>query len=73
MAKKPVAQPTLTEILRQLLKDRDESHYRMSKETGVSQPVITRFMNGDRGISLATAEKLAAYLGITFTQSARLP
>jgi hypothetical protein len=34
----------------------------IAKGSGVSQPVLQRFMSGERGITLATAGKLAAYL-----------
>jgi len=40
------------------------SIYKLAKESGVSQPVLCRFMNGKRGITLATASKLADTLGL---------
>jgi transcriptional regulator with XRE-family HTH domain len=38
------------------------SQYRISKDTGVRQPVLSRFLAGERGISLRTADKLCEYL-----------
>jgi transcriptional regulator with XRE-family HTH domain len=38
--------------------------YRLAKESGVSQPIIYRFVSGERDIRLETAEKLAASLGL---------
>ena len=40
------------------------SVYRLAKDSGVSQPVLCRFVNGDRGITLATAAKLAKTLNL---------
>ena len=39
-----------------------ESEYAIGKATGVSQSVLSRFVNGERGISLETAAKLCSYL-----------
>ena len=40
----------------------------LAKESGVSQPVLCRFMNGQRGITLATASKLVEALGLKLIQ-----
>ena len=64
---------TLAEQLRAALADSGLSHYRIAKETGVSQPIITRFVNGTRGLSLETADRLAAYFGMRFTPPTSQP
>ena len=40
------------------------SVYRLAKDSGVSQPVLCRFVNGTRGINLTTASKLVEILGL---------
>jgi plasmid maintenance system antidote protein VapI len=40
------------------------SVYRLAKDSGVSQPALCRFVNGQRGITLATASKLVEALGL---------
>lgn len=40
------------------------SVYRLAKDSGVSQPVLCRFVNGQRDITLTTASKLAEALGL---------
>ena len=55
---------TLTEQPRAAVVNCGLSHYRTAKDTGIAQPVITRFANGDRSISLETADKLAAFFGM---------
>lgn len=67
-AKRPKAEPpTLSDQLRAAIAESGLSHYRLAKETGVSQPIITRFANGTRGISLETAGRIAGYFGMRLT------
>jgi plasmid maintenance system antidote protein VapI len=41
-----------------------QSLYSIAQATGVAAPVLQRFVNGERGITLDTAGKLAAYLNL---------
>ena len=41
-----------------------QSLYSVAQASGVAPPVLQRFVNGERGITLETAGKLAAYLGL---------
>jgi hypothetical protein len=41
-----------------------QSLYSISQATGVAAPILQRFVNGERGITLETAGKLATYLGL---------
>ena len=41
-----------------------QSLYSIAQSSGVAAPVLQRFVNGERGITLETAGKLAAYLGL---------
>ncbi len=45
--------------------------YRLAKKSGVSQPVVSRFVNGRRGITLATASKLVNVLDLELVQKKR--
>ncbi len=45
--------------------------YAIAKGSGVSQSVVNRFIKGERGISLDTAARLCAYLGMDLTSRAR--
>jgi len=42
-----------------------QSLYAIAQGSGVAAPVVQRFVNGERGITLETAGKLATYLGLT--------
>jgi plasmid maintenance system antidote protein VapI len=39
-----------------------KTQYRIAKDSGVPQPVVNRFINGERSIGLETASKLCVYL-----------
>jgi hypothetical protein len=41
-----------------------QSLYSIAQASGVPAPVLQRFVNGERGITLETAGKLAEYLGL---------
>jgi hypothetical protein len=41
-----------------------QSLYAIAQASGVPAPVLQRFINGERGITLETAGKLAEYLGL---------
>jgi transcriptional regulator with XRE-family HTH domain len=53
--------------LRAAIRSSGKTVYRIAAESGVSHPVILRFLSGERDIRLATAEKLAAALGLTLS------
>ncbi len=40
------------------------SRYHISKETGVSQAALSRFMSGERSLTLDTVDVLADFLGL---------
>jgi hypothetical protein len=48
-----------------------QSLYSIAQATGVAAPVLQRFVNGERGITLETAGKIAAYLGLGLLPEAR--
>ena len=57
--------------LRQAIRESGMSVYRLAKLSGVPQPVLSRFMNGTRGITLATTSKLASVLGLELRPTKR--
>ena len=50
-----------------------QSLYSIAQACGVAAPVLQRFVNGERGITLETAGKIAAYLGLGLLPEARNP
>lgn len=55
----------MTEILRRAVRAEKRPLLRMANAAGLPYPVVYRFAKGQRkGLSLASAEKLAAVLGL---------
>ena len=48
--------------IKQAILKSGRSNYGLSKETGISQALLSRVMNGTRGLGLEYAEQLAAAL-----------
>ena len=48
-----------------------QSLYAIARASGVAAPVLQRFVNGQRGITLETAGRLAAYLGLALMPEPR--
>jgi plasmid maintenance system antidote protein VapI len=58
----------IEEALRAAIADRQasgESMYAIGKASGVGHAVLSRFLHEQRTLTLPTADKLAAYLGVT--------
>ena len=53
--------------LRRAIRQSDKTRYRLWKETGVSQPQLSQFMKGDKGLSVEAIEALAKALGLELT------
>jgi transcriptional regulator with XRE-family HTH domain len=59
---------SFTNQIRQAVDDADETRYRIAKNTGMSQSMMSRFMTGDRGLSMKALDGLAEYLGLEITK-----
>lgn len=55
----------LSQALKRAIQQSGKSVYQVAQEAGVSQIVISRFLSGERDIRMATADRLAAVLGVT--------
>ena len=62
-------QAYLEKQIRAAFKESGMTIYRLAKDSHVSQPVVSRFISGKRGITLATASKLVAVLGLELVQT----
>ena len=67
MAKKTTTRKKLSDQVRLAIDTRGESRYRIAKETGISEPTISRFMSGERGLPMKTLDRLAAFLRLRIT------
>lgn len=55
---------SIRDDLRAAIEASGKSHNQIAEDTGIRQSVISRFVSGERGITLATLEKLAAHFGL---------
>lgn len=54
----------LSDQLRRAIETAPVSRYRMSKDLEISEATLSRFMSGDRGLTLTVVDVLADYLGL---------
>ena len=57
----------LSDQIRRAVDDCDQTRYRISKETGIDQSTLSRFMSGERGLPMNTLDKLADDLDLNIT------
>jgi transcriptional regulator with XRE-family HTH domain len=56
---------TFRERLQQEMKDRGLSQRQLAESVGLSRPWVTNFMNGKVSLSIADAEAISEYLGVS--------
>jgi transcriptional regulator with XRE-family HTH domain len=61
-------QRTLSEVLRQAVKDSGESLRTIEAETNIDVASLSRFVRGERTLYLDRAERLAEYLGLVLVK-----
>ncbi len=73
--KKKARKSPISKALRETIRERELTAYAMAKQASVSVDAVQRFLNSERGLTLATADKLADALELTLcpddTTSAR--
>jgi plasmid maintenance system antidote protein VapI len=73
MAKKkpPSGPPTVSETIRGEIMRRGGTAYAIARQSGVDTSVITRFMAGERGLSMKTLDRLCVSLELELRPSPR--
>jgi hypothetical protein len=72
MEKKPEAdRPTFTDRMRRLVETCGQTRYAIWKATGISEPILSRFVSGERSLSESSLDTLAEYLGWEVTTKRR--
>lgn len=54
--------PTMSDQLRQGIERSEQSRYAICKALDIDQGQLSKFMHGERGLSLAVVDRLCAYL-----------
>jgi hypothetical protein len=62
---------TLSDQLRQAVRDAGCSRYAISKETGIDQSVLSKFVTGERGLSSDSADLLCEFLELDLVKRPR--
>jgi hypothetical protein len=57
--------------LRRAIADSELNLHRISKGAGIVYPVLYRFVNGERDLTLETADKLCEFFGMRLTRPRR--
>lgn len=58
---------SLLNSIRQAVEKSGKTRYRIAKESGVSAGQLSRLVNGQRGMTVETIERLADYLELRIT------
>jgi hypothetical protein len=61
------AKRTFSEELRRAIRRSGKTRYRISKETGISEAVLCKFMKAEHGMLLPSIDKLYVNLGLRLT------
>ena len=56
--------PLISDQLRQLVLNCGQTRYAICKATGIGQDVLSRFIHGERGLSMEVLDTLGEYLGL---------
>jgi transcriptional regulator with XRE-family HTH domain len=59
---------SLEDVIKARIKTLGLSAYAVGKQSGINAVVIQRFLNGERGINLATADKLCQALDLVLVE-----
>ena len=63
---------TLSDQLRRIIADCGMSRYQISKQSGVPEAALSRFVNRKTGLTTDTLDRLAPTLGLELTVKRRL-
>jgi transcriptional regulator with XRE-family HTH domain len=58
----------VSDELRKAVETCGMSRYRIARELGVSESTLSRFMSGERGLTLKTLDKLCEFLGLQLSK-----
>ena len=62
---------SLIETLRRAIEDSGLTRYEIAKRSGVHKSALSRFVTGERSLSIESIEKIAPVVGVTITARRR--
>jgi transcriptional regulator with XRE-family HTH domain len=69
--KKELSEAGLVQKLQAAIQDSGLTLTQLSERAGIALPQLTRFMKGERGLTLASAEKICNALGLDLVKRRR--
>ena len=54
----------MSELLKNAIAKSGATRYRIAKDTGIAESALSRFMSGERGLSMEALDLLLEYLGL---------
>jgi transcriptional regulator with XRE-family HTH domain len=66
MGQKRRKRTRLSDQLRRIVEESDVTRYRLSKETGITQSTLSRFVSGERGLSIEAMDALGEFFQLEF-------
>lgn len=67
----PTNNQRISNQLRDIIEASGESRYEIAKQTGIDQSALSRFMSGERGLSMTVLDTLADYLELDIVSRRR--
>ena len=64
---------SVSEQLESQIRTYPETVYRLSKEAGIPNPTLLRFLSGKRGLSMESINRLADFFGLELAPKAAKP
>jgi plasmid maintenance system antidote protein VapI len=64
MSKRAPKRLTLADQLRKMIRDSGKTVNAVAVESGIAQPVLYRFVTGERDLTLSTVQRLADHFGL---------
>lgn len=64
-------QTSVAETLKRIIGESGQSRYQIWKKTGVSQTILSRFLNGERDLAMPAVEALCEYFELELVRVSR--
>ena len=71
MSMRVKASDRLSEQLRRIVADSGKTLGQITRDTGIDKSALSRFVNGERGVSMEAMDKLGEYLGLRIVKATK--
>ena len=71
MSMRVKASDRLSEQLRRIVANSGKTLGQITRDTGIDKSALSRFVNGERGVSMEAMDKLGEYLGLRIVKATK--